>query len=77
MRSDYQGRENAKDWRKSIAGLADRTKETVFTYKFGLRMLINISIFQTLKELMLLLKVQKGKLNRSFMSSAFIRILLV
>ena len=36
MRSDYQGGENAKDWRKSIAGLADRTKETVFTYKFGL-----------------------------------------
>ena len=32
----YQWRENSKDWWKNIAGLADRTKETVLTYKFGL-----------------------------------------
>ena len=36
MRSDYQGGENATDWRKSITGLADRTNETVYTHKFGL-----------------------------------------
>ncbi len=36
MRSNYHGGRNARQWRKQISGLARRTKETVFTYKFPL-----------------------------------------
>ncbi len=36
MRRPYHGGQNAREWRRQVAALAARRKESVFTYKFGL-----------------------------------------
>ena len=36
MRRPYHGGQNAREWRRKVAALARRQRESVFTYKFGL-----------------------------------------
>ena len=36
MRREYYGGQNARDWRRKVAALARRQRESVFTYKFKL-----------------------------------------